>query len=59
MKKAVLKDAGSAKRTPRQRAMLRLLDELGRSSRRDDTFWESFARDLKANRLTFRPAQNA
>jgi hypothetical protein len=59
MKKDILNRARDRRRTAKQRALLTLLDELGRAHpRRDRALWAEFDRDLKSGRLTFRTTQN-
>ena len=59
MNKEVLKRTRDRRRTAKQRALLTLLDELGRPHpRRDRALWAEFDRDLRSTRLTFRTTQN-
>jgi hypothetical protein len=58
MKKEAL-NTRDRRRTAKQRALLTLLDEMGRiQPQRDRALWAGFDRDLKSARLALRAAQN-
>ncbi len=59
MKKVRTTKNRKPRQTAKQRALLALLDELGRADHRpDQAFWAQFDRDLAANRLTLRAPLN-